>query len=197
MATFKAKVLMQRFDFPLLFSMARRFSVRLPTKLKRLQVSDSLFAFSSLTMTNKPNIQSTGMEKTLNKHTDMEETLNKHTDMEETQKTHRHWKTKDIEETKKKQKDMEKKKLTQIHGKNFQVADSLSACKPFKEEFGNCKLANLKRCLVKVRVRVNWKWWLSWILNLYVNCFWPISWSTSRCSRWDGRKNIDDDHLHP
>ena len=38
--------------------------------------------------------------------------------------------------------------------KNFQVADSLSACKPFKEEFGNCKLANLKRCLVKVRVRV-------------------------------------------
>ena len=49
-------------------------------------------------------------------------------------------------------------KKVQIHGKNFQVADSLSACKPFKAEFGNCKLANLKRCLVKVRVRVNWKW---------------------------------------
>ena len=51
-----------------------------------------------------------------------------------------------------------KQKQTQRHGKNFQVADSLSACKPFKAEFGNCKLANLKRCLVKVRVRVYWKW---------------------------------------
>ena len=99
MATFKAKVLMQRFDFPLLFSMARRFSVRLPTKLKRLQVSDSLFAFSSLTMTNKPNIQSTGMEETLIKHAEMKkpekntqtlkEPKNKQKDMEENRNKHR------------------------------------------------------------------------------------------------------------
>ena len=117
MATFKAKVLMQRCDFPLLFSMARRFSVRLPTKLKRLQVSDSLFAFSSLTMTNKPNIQSTGMEKTLNKHTDMEETLNKHTDMEETQKTHRHWKN---------QRHWRDQKETEGHGKKYRYMEKTS-----------------------------------------------------------------------
>ena len=34
---------------------------------------------------------------------------------------------------------------------NLRLADSLPACKPFKEEFGNCKLATLKRCLVKVK----------------------------------------------
>ena len=33
---------------------------------------------------------------------------------------------------------------------NLRLADSLPACKPFKLEFGNCKLATLKRCLVKV-----------------------------------------------
>jgi len=32
---------------------------------------------------------------------------------------------------------------------NLRLADSLPACKPFKLEFGNCKLATLKRCLVK------------------------------------------------
>ena len=35
--------------------------------------------------------------------------------------------------------------------KNLRLADSLPACKPFKQEFGNCKLATLKRCLVKVK----------------------------------------------
>ena len=34
---------------------------------------------------------------------------------------------------------------------NLRLADSLPACKPFKEEFGNCKLATLKRYLVKVK----------------------------------------------
>ena len=33
---------------------------------------------------------------------------------------------------------------------NLRLADSLPACKPFKEEFGNCKLNTLKRCLAKV-----------------------------------------------
>ena len=34
---------------------------------------------------------------------------------------------------------------------SLQLADSLPACRPFRSQFGDCKLATLKSCLVEVR----------------------------------------------